>query len=97
VPNSALRFRPADEAGQQQPQRSGGSAVYKLQGERLVRVPIRLGVTDSVISEVVSGDLREGDKIATPAAVAGANRPGGSGGAARNPMMPMGGGRGTRR
>jgi HlyD family secretion protein len=94
VPNSALRFRPADEAAQQ---RNGGPAVYKVGGDRLVRVPVRLGVTDGVVSEVVSGDLHEGDKIATPAAVAGGNRPGASGGAARNPMMPAGGGRGARR
>ena len=95
VPNSALRFRPADEAAQT-PQRSGGPAVYKVDGERLTRVPVRLGVTDGIVSEVVSGDLREGDAVATLAAATGSNRVGGAAGA-RNPMMPMGGGRGPRR
>jgi HlyD family secretion protein len=80
VPNAALRFRPA----------RGTPPVWKINGEQLTPVPVKIGITDGIVSEVVSGDVREGDRIATPA-VAGATKPATTG--ARNPMMPMRGGR----
>jgi HlyD family secretion protein len=83
VPNAALRFRPA----------KGSPVVWKINGEQLTAVPVKLGITDGVVSEVISGDVREGDRVATPAAAAA--KPAMQG--ARNPMMPMGGARGGRR
>lgn len=44
--------------------------VYKVAGENLVPVRLVLGLTDGVNTEVVKGDLAEGDQIAV-AAVAG--------------------------
>ncbi|HYP09034.1 MAG TPA: efflux RND transporter periplasmic adaptor subunit [Bryobacteraceae bacterium] len=88
VPNAALRFK--REA-------TGRPTVWKIEGETLTPAPVKLGITDGVVSEVVSGDVQAGDRVATPPtpAVSGGQR---AGGAARNPMMPMGGGgRGTRR
>jgi HlyD family secretion protein len=83
IPNAALRFRPA----------KGTPTVWKINGEQLTLVPLKIGITDGIVSEVVSGDVHEGDRIATP--VAGATKPATTG--ARNPMMPMGGARGGRR
>jgi HlyD family secretion protein len=85
VPNAALRFRPADAA--QQPRT--GPTVWKIEGEKLTPVPVKLGITDGVVSEVISGDLERGDRVAVPQlAPSTSSQP-----AARNPMMPMGGGR----
>ena len=87
VPNAALRFRPA---GAEAPQRrSGGSTIWKINGEQLTPVPVKLGITDGVVSEVMSGDVQAGDKIAVPPAATGARS---TATATRNPMMPMGGG-----
>jgi HlyD family secretion protein len=100
VPNAALRFKPADVEPTPRPQaRGGGPTVWKINGEELTPVRVKLGVTDGVVSEVITGDLQQGDRIAIPAAVSTA-KPGAAGtaGATRNPMMPMGGGaRGPRR
>ncbi|HWR53432.1 MAG TPA: efflux RND transporter periplasmic adaptor subunit [Bryobacteraceae bacterium] len=54
IPNAALRYQP------------GSRAVYKQAGEELKPVNIRQGLTDGRFTEVVSGDLREGDRIALP-------------------------------
>jgi HlyD family secretion protein len=90
VPNAALRFQPANA---ETPRRkNGGSTVWKIDGQQLTPVAVKLGVSDGVVSEVVSGAIQPGDKIAVAAAAVNAN----SGPAAtgtRNPMMPMGGGR----
>ena len=83
VPNAALRFRPENVTD-----RPKGPTVWKIDGEQLTPVRVRLGITDGVVTEVLSAGLQEGDDIATPSAQtakAGAAP-------ARNPMMPMGGG-----
>ena len=56
---------------------------------RLERVTVRVGITDGAFTEIVSGELKEGDKVATDlanaaaiaaaAASRGAGRPGGIG------------------
>lgn len=88
VPNAALRFRPPDAA-----QQSGanGPTVWKVNGEQLTPVRVKLGITDGVSSELLTNDLQPGDKIGI-AVVASNARPAAPA-AARNPMMPMGGGR----
>ena len=54
--------------------------------------PVKLGITDGVVSEVISGEVHEGDRIAIlRQRNAAAARTGAT--ATRNPMMPMGGGR----
>jgi HlyD family secretion protein len=52
----------------------GGSdkrAVWVLRGELPVRVPIRVGVSDGSVSEVVEGELNEGDAVITDASGGG--------------------------
>jgi HlyD family secretion protein len=89
VPNSALRFKPAT-TGEEPLAKSAGPTVWKINGEQLTPAKVRLGITDGVVSEVISGDLKPGDRIATPAA---ATAKAGAPAATRNPMMPAGGGR----
>jgi HlyD family secretion protein len=69
IPAAALRFRPAAEGEQPQAQanRRGAPAVWRVEGAALTAVPVRLGLSDGVRTEVVSGDLKEGDTIAVPA------------------------------
>jgi HlyD family secretion protein len=96
VPNSALRFKPADAAekksenGQKSPSTAGtpgagasadgGAAkaggpgkgrkrdgqsgtVYILAGEEIKPVSVQLGITDNRNTEIVGGELKEGDRI----------------------------------
>jgi len=81
VPNSALRFRSQE----------GGKTVWKVEGAELVPARVQLGMTDGVNTEVLSGEVREGDRIATPPTgpAAGDNRKQ----PARSPFQPGGGGR----
>jgi HlyD family secretion protein len=67
VPNAALRFRPAGEEEQQGGRRGkrGPPTVYKLAGEKLVPVPIQTGISDGAFTEVVGGELKEGDAVVT--------------------------------
>ena len=89
VPNSALRFRPPSDEGQQQ--RPNTPAIWKIQGEELTPARVQLGMTDGSNPEVVSGDLAEGDRVATPPPTANAGKQA----PARSPF-PMGGGGGRR-
>ncbi|MCL4850780.1 MAG: efflux RND transporter periplasmic adaptor subunit, partial [Bryobacteraceae bacterium] len=66
VPNAALRFRPESAGGEdaQKPARAGYQTVWKVTGEGLVPVSVRTGLTDGISSEIVSGELSEGDRVA---------------------------------
>jgi HlyD family secretion protein len=64
VPNSALRFQPP---GATPSQRTAGSGtVYRIKNDGLEPVVIRLGLSDGVSTQVVSGDLHEADRVAVP-------------------------------
>jgi HlyD family secretion protein len=77
VPNAALRFRPppgftgsevrAPGAAQTRDQR----VVFVLRGGRPVATPIRTGVSDGTVSELVEGDLRAGDLLVVEAVPSG--------------------------
>jgi HlyD family secretion protein len=45
--------------------RDAGARVYKLAEGKLVAVPVQLGVSDSSYTEVVGGDVKEGDMLVT--------------------------------
>ena len=67
IPNAALRFRPESETAAAEPSakgRRGGQVVYRVNGSQLEPVTVRLGLTNGTVTEVVSGELREGDQIA---------------------------------
>jgi HlyD family secretion protein len=88
VANAALRFQPQGAA----PSRAtdhGARKLWKADGERLVPVAVRLGMTDGVNTEIVSG-LNQGDRVAIPAAPAKGEK---AGTPARSPFQPQGGGR----
>jgi HlyD family secretion protein len=77
VPNAALRFRP--EAGPEaaapkhRPQEERGdgtkATVYVLSDSRLVPKPVRVGISDGRYTEIVSGEVKDGDHVVIGAAV----------------------------
>ncbi len=89
VPNSALRFQPAAAPAPQK--RNAAPEVWKVDNGKLTPVTVQTGVTDGVRTEIVSGNLNEGDTIAVAANVTGSKSPATS---ARSPFAGGGGGRG---
>lgn len=74
VPNAALRFRPSPTGRREQP--GGGAAQAALEGRRgdvqqiwtltngeLRPIPVKLGLTDGTFTEVVEGELHEGQEV----------------------------------
>jgi HlyD family secretion protein len=64
VPNTALRFRPDTQAAPAK--RSRGPVVWKVVSGALTPVSVQTGITDGIRTEIVAGDLKEGDAIAVP-------------------------------
>ncbi len=85
VPNGALRFRPRDEADEPRAVRAEGkkktaqgATVYRLEGNALAAVAVRIGVTDSRFTEVLGDELKAGDVVVTEERKAAANAKGNS-------------------
>lgn len=104
VPNAALRFRPPARQGEASAQ-GGGAARAPAQAEDGSRtlwvlregrprpVRVRLGLTDGSMTEVVSGELREGDAVITGQSTGAQQQKGAAGAAGPGPggMRPGGG------
>ncbi|MEJ2695560.1 MAG: efflux RND transporter periplasmic adaptor subunit [Candidatus Sulfobium sp.] len=60
IPNAALRFRPAEhgKVGLEK-----GAGVWIAGERRPVRIPVELGISDGSHTEVISGDLKQGEDI----------------------------------
>jgi HlyD family secretion protein len=64
VANAALRYRPAETGdGARDPSRQKGYGVWVLEEGAPKHVPLSLGVSDGVYTEVVAGDLSEGEEL----------------------------------
>jgi len=66
IPNSALRFRMPD--GQQQRQQRGvktssSPSIWLLNGDTPKRVQIKTGISDGQFTELLSGEVKEGDNV----------------------------------
>ncbi len=74
VPNAALRFKPSDperSAARKLERSRGGekararmATVHVLREGKLLPVALTLGIADSRFSEVLGGDVKEGDRLA---------------------------------
>lgn len=67
IPNAALRFNP-NPPGMGDPaqhKRTKGPTVYRLVGGKPVATPVKIGLTDAKYSELIEGELSEGDEIIT--------------------------------
>jgi len=71
LPNQALRFKPEDYAASAAPaitdaSRANRDHVWVLSaGNKPVLVPLKIGLSDNILSEIVQGDLREGQAVIT--------------------------------
>lgn len=66
VPDPALRFSPGGLNGKGSDQLSPGQGrVWVLKNGNLQEVPLKLALDDDTFTEVVSGDLKEGDQVVT--------------------------------
>lgn len=65
IPNAALRFSPAaKEKGRTQgQQKEKGLGVWVLQDGKDKRVPVKTGISDGNYTELVSGDISEGQEL----------------------------------
>lgn len=74
VPNAALRFRP-ERTGDQAPSKTktaaaagekkgpAGPAVWVLENDKPKRVSVSTGISDGILTEIVSGDLKEDQPV----------------------------------
>ena len=60
IPNAALRFRPASTG---RARLEKGSGVWVARRGKSVRVPVTLGISDGSYTEIVSGNLKEGEAV----------------------------------
>ncbi len=66
LPNAALRYapsKPAQPQGGGKPVRGAGKAVWVLRDGKALRVPVTLGISDSRFTELLTGDVKEGDQL----------------------------------
>jgi len=67
VPNAALRFRPPESGKAITPQKGSadqkGSAVWVLENDKPKRIKVTSGIGDGNYTEILSGDLKEGDAV----------------------------------
>ena len=66
IPNAALRFKPQsnEEPKSNNHKKQRGTTVYLLGADGNPRpVTIKTGITDNTLTEVVSGDIKAGDKL----------------------------------
>ncbi len=73
VPNSALRFKPAEDDaaagsargpnGNSRQQEPGHGKVYVLQGGKPVAIEVDTGITDGRVTEIFSDSLQPGNKV----------------------------------
>jgi HlyD family secretion protein len=61
IPNAALRFRPVEKG---KPVGGGrGAAVWTLENNQPKRIPVKIGFSDGTYTELVSGDVKEGETV----------------------------------
>ena len=61
IPNAALRFKPSEKGAQTAEKK--GPGVWMSEKGQLRRISISTGISDGSYTEVVSGDLRDGQEI----------------------------------
>ncbi len=82
----ATGVRPAATAGSAPTPSSRGS-VWIYESDRLEQVPVTMGATDGVFTEIVDGDVREGTTLAMRVTMPGATTTGAPPASTSNPLM----------
>jgi HlyD family secretion protein len=72
APNAALRFKPRDverdnkgpgNSKREKSAKAPSAKVYVVRGDGITPVPVQVGITDGRYSEVLSGDVKPGDRV----------------------------------
>jgi len=63
MPNAALRFKPDGEINQKTVKQEKGAKVWLLQNGQIKPVAVKTGISDGSYTEVVEGELKEGDMV----------------------------------
>ncbi len=103
VPNSALRYRPSSQTAPPSgpPAKSGGSAgadkgthgtVWVDESGTLRAIPLKLGITDGTVTEVLEGDLQPGALLVVSESKGKPSATGGGSSEGQNPFAPKMGG-----
>jgi HlyD family secretion protein len=77
IPSAALRFRPPSPNGEPlmaQEKTRGKSQIWILDEGRLRGVPVKLGLNDEYFTEVLEGDLKEGQSVVVGSGTRDASR-----------------------
>lgn len=61
IPNAALRFRPSEKVAAVAEKK--GAGVWIIEKGKPKRIPITTGISDGNFTELVSGDIREGQEV----------------------------------
>ena len=63
ISNTALRFRPPSEKRDLTAKKGKGSGVWVLENKKLKRIAITTGISDGTYTELLSGEIREGQEL----------------------------------
>ncbi len=63
ISNTALRFRPPSEKRDLTAKKGKGSGVWVLENKKLKRIAITTGISDGTYTELLSGEIREGQEV----------------------------------
>lgn len=63
VPTSALRYKPSDEKSPPPVKQPNQSLLYRLENKLPAPINVTTGITDGNFTEIISGDLKEGDAL----------------------------------
>ncbi len=61
LPNAALRFTPPDARKENAGQK--GKAVWVVENGKPMRLPVTVGISDGIFTEMVGGDVRQGQEL----------------------------------
>jgi len=62
MPNAALRFRPSEKRDMTK-QKEKGSGVWVLENKNPKRIAVTTGISDGMYTELLSGEIREGQEV----------------------------------
>ncbi|MCE5181037.1 MAG: efflux RND transporter periplasmic adaptor subunit [Betaproteobacteria bacterium] len=83
VSNAALRYKPAKEEGSEatgkKEKSRGGATVFRLDNDKPVAIKLKPGISDGSYTEVLDGELKEGDLLITRETGAKKDKSGGFG------------------
>jgi len=64
APNAALRYKPADgDSDSAQTKQPSKPVLYRLEGGKPVPINVRIGIADGAFTEIIEGEIKEGDKL----------------------------------